>query len=67
MTDTKDYTCSFCNKEKDIVKTLIAGPNQFICNECIDLCYEIIHDSKESFTSDSGTDISSVPGPEDIK
>lgn len=67
MTDTKDYTCSFCNKEKDIVKTLIAGPNQFICNECIDLCYEIIHDSKESFTSDSGTDMSSVPGPEDIK
>jgi ATP-dependent Clp protease ATP-binding subunit ClpX len=67
LTDTKDYTCSFCNKEKDIVKTLIAGPNQFICNECIDLCYEIIHDSKESFTSDSGTDISSVPGPEDIK
>ena len=67
MTDTKDYTCSFCNKEKDIVKTLIAGPNQFICNECIDLCYEIIHDSKESFTGDGGTDISSVPGPEDIK
>jgi ATP-dependent Clp protease ATP-binding subunit ClpX len=67
LTDTKDYTCSFCNKEKDIVKTLIAGPNQFICNECIDLCYEIIHDSKESFTSDSGTDMSSVPGPEDIK
>ena len=67
MTDTKDYTCSFCNKEKDIVKTLIAGPNKFICNECIDLGYEIIHDSKESFTSDSGTDMSSVPGPEDIK
>jgi len=67
LTDTKDYTCSFCNKEKDIVKTLIAGPNQFICNECIDLCYEIIHDSKESFTGDGGTDISSVPGPEDIK
>ena len=67
MTDTKDYTCSFCNKEKDIVKTLIAGPNQFICNECIDLCYEIIHDSKDKFASISETDMSSLPGPEDIK
>ena len=67
MTNTKDYTCSFCNKEKDIVKTLIAGPNQFICNECIDLCYEIIHDSKDKFASISETDMSSLPGPEDIK
>ena len=67
MTNTKDYTCSFCNKEKDIVKTLIAGPNQFICNECVDLCYEIIHDSKEKFATTSETDMSSLPGPEDIK
>ncbi|MDA8882857.1 ATP-dependent Clp protease ATP-binding subunit ClpX [bacterium] len=69
MTDTKNYTCSFCNKEKDIVKTLIAGPNQFICNECIDLCYEIIHDPKEklTITSASGDSIESIPGPEDIK
>jgi len=67
LTNTKDYTCSFCNKEKDIVKTLIAGPNQFICNECIDLCYEIIHDSKEKFATTSETDMSSLPGPEDIK
>jgi ATP-dependent Clp protease ATP-binding subunit ClpX len=66
LTDTKDYTCSFCNKEKDVVKTLIAGPNQFICNECIDLCYEIIHDSKENFAEiTEGT--SSLPCPEDIK
>ena len=67
MTDTKDYTCSFCNKEKDIVKTLIAGPNQFICNECVDLCHEIIHDTKQAFTSTSESDMSSLPGPEDIK
>ena len=67
MTDTKDYTCSFCNKEKDIVKTLIAGPNQFICNECVDLCHEIIHDTKQAFDSTSESDMSSLPGPEDIK
>jgi ATP-dependent Clp protease ATP-binding subunit ClpX len=66
VTDTKDYTCSFCNKEKDSVKTLIAGPNQFICNECIDLCHEIIHDSKEKFTEIT-EGISSLPSPEDIK
>jgi len=67
LTDTKDYTCSFCNKEKDIVKTLIAGPNQFICNECVDLCHEIIHDTKQAFASTSESDMSSLPGPEDIK
>jgi len=34
--------CAFCGKSQDEVKKLIAGPVVFICNECIDLCHEII-------------------------
>ena len=36
--------CSFCGKSADQVRRLIAGPNVFICNECILLCQEIISD-----------------------
>lgn len=36
--------CSFCGKSQHSVKKLIAGPNMYICNECIDLCNEIIND-----------------------
>jgi hypothetical protein len=35
-------TCSFCGKSQDEVRKLIAGPNVFICDECIDLCNDII-------------------------
>lgn len=63
MTDNKDFTCSFCGKTKEVVKTLIAGPNQYICNECIDLCHEIIHESR--VTDSAGSE--SFPGPEEIK
>jgi hypothetical protein len=35
-------TCSFCGKSQKQVKALIAGPGVFICNECIDLCVEIL-------------------------
>jgi hypothetical protein len=34
--------CSFCGKDKDSVTKLIAGPGVYICNECVDLCNEII-------------------------
>ncbi len=43
--DTEDILrCSFCNKLQNEVKKLIAGPNVFICDECIEVCAEIIHD-----------------------
>jgi ATP-dependent Clp protease ATP-binding subunit ClpX len=45
----REYRCSFCNKPQDAVRRLIAGPGQVsICNECIDLCYTIVHDDEES-------------------
>jgi len=40
-------TCSFCGKHQDEVSKLIAGPNVYICDECIDLCNEIVTDSSE--------------------
>lgn len=38
-------SCSFCGKSQDEVGKLVAGPNVYICDECIDLCTEIVHDS----------------------
>jgi ATP-dependent Clp protease ATP-binding subunit ClpX len=42
MERTPWVACSFCGKSQTAVKKIIAGPNVFICNECIDLCNEII-------------------------
>ena len=43
-TDEKKVRCSFCNKSQDQVRKLIAGPGVYICDECIDICVEIIED-----------------------
>jgi hypothetical protein len=42
--------CSFCTKDKDSVGKLIAGPGVFICNECIDLCNQILAEIQISAT-----------------
>ena len=42
--DKKQLKCSFCGKTQEQVKRLIAGPGVYICDECIDLCSEIIAD-----------------------
>ena len=64
MTDKQDYTCSFCGKQKEEVKTLIAGPSQYICNECVDLCHDIIHESRSKLDKDYDGD---MPTPDEIK
>ncbi len=49
--EKKQLKCSFCGKPQDQVKRLIAGPNVYICDECIDLCQEIIAEEfEEEFT-----------------
>ena len=56
MTDTKEQKklhCSFCGKSQDEVKKLIAGPSVYICNECVDLCNEIIEEEVKHDESDS--------------
>lgn len=57
--------CSFCGKGQKEVKKLIAGPGVYICDECIDLCNDIIDEEKERETSVKGT--FKVPKPADIK
>jgi ATP-dependent Clp protease ATP-binding subunit ClpX len=44
--DEIEVTCSFCGKSQDEVKKLIAGPTVYICNECIDLCNEIVSEDR---------------------
>jgi len=45
--------CSFCGKVQDDVKKLIAGPSVYICNECVDLCNDIIDEETKSQEEDS--------------
>ncbi len=51
--DEKKVRCSFCNKSQDQVRKLIAGPGVYICDECIDICMEIIEDDNAK-EQDSG-------------
>src|SRR5213082_1974936 len=55
--------CSFCGKSQRQVKKLIAGPGVYICDECIDLCNEIID---EELTTPAQLDLDNLPRPKDI-
>jgi ATP-dependent Clp protease ATP-binding subunit ClpX len=62
--DTEVLRCSFCNKDQNDVRKLIAGPTVFICDECVEVCNDIIADDRrvESRASRSG-----LPVPQEIK
>ena len=62
--DKKQLKCSFCGKNQDQVKRLIAGPGVYICDECIDLCSEIIADEFEDTLE---FDTKTLPKPQEIK
>lgn len=49
--ENKKLKCSFCGKPQDQVKRLIAGPDVYICDECVDLCVEIIREEFDSMPS----------------
>jgi ATP-dependent Clp protease ATP-binding subunit ClpX len=57
--------CSFCGKSQHEVKKLIAGPSVFICDECIDLCNDIIRDETSNVESVAGAK-SDLPTPHEI-
>lgn len=57
--------CSFCNRTQEEVRKLIAGPSVYICDECIDLCNDII--AEEIDQEDSLTTQSKIPRPKEIK
>jgi ATP-dependent Clp protease ATP-binding subunit ClpX len=56
--------CSFCGKSQNEVKKLIAGPSVYICNECIDICNEIINDDEQAENASVRT---TLPKPQEIK
>jgi ATP-dependent Clp protease ATP-binding subunit ClpX len=62
----KTLYCSFCGKSQHEVKKLIAGPSVFVCDECIDLCNEIIRDEVPNATIEK-VSASELPTPVDIK
>ena len=57
-------SCSFCAKSQDQVKKIVAGPGVYICNECIDLCKEIID---EEFSDAGYGEFLEVPKPHEIR
>lgn len=61
--DDTDLTCSFCGKDQEQVKKLIAGSGVYICNECIELCYEII---QEELKMDDTQVFDYIPRPQEI-
>ncbi len=61
--DKKSLHCSFCGKNQFEVKKLIAGPSVFICDECTEICLDII---KEEAIEQMEEVISSIPGPKTI-
>ncbi|MBF4695313.1 ATP-dependent Clp protease ATP-binding subunit ClpX [Fusibacter ferrireducens] len=67
--DKPTLKCSFCGKSQEHVKRLIAGPNVYICDECIELCNEILEEELSVFKDDITQDweLSELPKPVDIK
>jgi len=62
--DKGQLKCSFCGKLQDQVKKLVAGPGVYICDECIELCNEII---EEELGEEAGFELSDIPKPREIK
>ena len=69
MSSKKDtnnpLNCNFCGKSQKEVKKLIAGPGVYICDECIELCNDIIYE--DSVKQVSKTALDNVPKPHEIK
>ncbi|QCU90093.1 ATP-dependent Clp protease ATP-binding subunit ClpX [Thiomicrorhabdus sediminis] len=65
MSEDKNLYCSFCGKEQDEVRKLIAGPSVYICDECVELCNDILHE--EFGEEDIGQfELENLPTPHEI-
>ena len=62
--DNGSVRCSFCGKSQDEVRRVIAGPGVYICDECIELCQEIIDD--DYLKADGETELKDIPKPQEI-
>jgi len=66
MTENNDHlTCNFCGKKREEVEKLIAGPDAYICNECITLSYDIVKEESELDLFD--INFEDIPKPQEIK
>ena len=63
--DKSQLKCSFCGKAQDKVKRLVAGPGVYICEECIELCAEIVEDEYSDIVMDEK--VEEIPKPKDIR
>lgn len=68
--DYDNARCSFCGKYRDQVKKLIAGPNVYICNECTELCSQLVNEeylsNKQEQPGQAAVAIEDIPKPKDI-
>jgi len=64
--ENSQLTCSFCGKSQDEVKKLIAGPTVYICDECIELCNDII-DEESRLDQTSDPELKHLPKPVELK
>ena len=62
--DNEKLTCSFCGKTEDLVRKLVAGPGVYICDECIELCQEIVSEENAASVPE---ELRSLPKPKEIK
>ena len=61
--DEENLKCSFCGKDQDQVKKLVAGSGVYICNECIELCSEIV---EEELSQNEAEELTELPTPKEI-
>jgi len=66
LDDKRMLRCSFCGKAQEQVGKLIAGPNVYICNECVDLCYDLLEEEGIA-PSDNPSEEFKLPRPHEIK
>ncbi len=66
--DIRQLRCSFCGKTEEQVKKLIEGPGVYICNECVDLCYDIFEDEFDDISPENAeNEMTDLPKPKEIK
>ncbi len=65
--ENSGVTCSFCGKRDDQVKRILAGRNGYICDECIELCNEVLHEELDANKAKLAPALGEVPKPKEIK
>ncbi len=66
--EKKEVRCSFCGRTQDEVKRLIAGPNAYICNECVDICADLVREEEEDEAAEGRFQLDGkLPKPAEMK